>query len=254
MPVFLYFVCHDKLSAMKNPFHKEILTLIQENSGKPTRHTFLNSYLGNDHMRYPINNPTMRVIARNWMRAHKDLEAGTFVNLLTSLIEAESCTEKMMAGILMGYSTKTQRSFNPAVFDQWLDHLVGWVEVDTVCTGDFIATQLPEHWPKWKKLILKLSKDPNINKRRASLVLFCSPCSSVQDEDIAETAFQVIDRLKSEKTVIITKAVSWVLRSMIRHYRERVTVYLDANATTLPRIAVRETARKLATGKKTTKP
>ena len=238
---------------MSTPHHQVILKLIKENSGKPTKHTFLDTYLGNDHIKYPIDNPTLRLIAREWMRAHKTLTTDEFRDVLTSLFEGESCTEKMMAGILMGYSAKPQRNFDPMIFDQWLDHLVGWVEVDTLCTGDFITTQLPAHWPKWKKLIIRLSKDKNINKRRASLVLFCSPLGRVKDDDIAEVALQIIERLKHEKPVLITKAISWVLRSMIKNYRQTVSDYLDENADTLPKIAVRETKKKLDTGRKSGK-
>jgi 3-methyladenine DNA glycosylase AlkD len=236
---------------MTNPFHQEIFTLIKKNSGKPKADPFLNSYLGNDHVRYPINNPTLRAIAKEWMRSHKDLKPEEFRDLLTSLIEGKSCTEKMTAGILMGYSAKDQRNFDPMIFDRWLDHLEGWVEVDTLCTGDFLTTQLPAHWPKWKKLIVKLSKDPNINKRRASLVLFCSVLGRVANDDMAGVAFGNIDRLKSEKDVLITKAISWVLRTMTKHYRERVSTYLKENRDTLPKIAVRETMVKLETGRKT---
>jgi 3-methyladenine DNA glycosylase AlkD len=236
---------------MLNPFHKEILRLIQKNSGKPTRHTFLNSYMGNDHVRYPIAAPALRAIAKAWMREHRDLEPDEFANLLTSLIEGESSTEKIMAGIMMGYSSPIQRKFNPMVFDGWLNHLIGWAEVDAVCTGDFTITQLPSDWPKWKKLLNKLSKDANINKRRASLVLFCSAMSRVKDDRIGALAFQIIERLKSEKEILITKAISWLLRSMIKHYRESVEVYLKENADTLPKIALRETMVKLKTGKKT---
>ena len=235
---------------MINALHREILKLIQKHSGKPTQHTFLDSYFGNDHKRYPISAPTLRVIAKDWMRAHRELTPDEFSAMLTSLIKGESSTEKVMAGILMGYSPKEQRKFNPELFDLWLDHLVGWAEVDAVCTGDFSITQLPSEWTKWKKLVIKLSKDPNINKRRASLVLFCSPLSRVKDDRMAEVAFKITDRLKSEKEVLITKAISWLLRSMIKHYRESVSAYLIENREKLPKIAVRETTVKLKTGKK----
>lgn len=236
---------------MTNRFHQEILKLIQENSGKPTRDEFLNGYLGNDHIRYPITNPVLREIAKEWMRAHRDLEPEAFAAVLDSLVKGKSSTEKMMAGILMGYTTKPQREFDPAIFSDWLDHLVGWAEVDTLCTGEFVRTQLPVHWPKWKKLILKLSKDSNINKRRASLVLFCSPLSRIKDDAIAEAALQIVTKLRKEKDVMITKAISWVLRSMTKHYRDMISVYLDEHADALPRIAVRETLMKLDTGIKT---
>jgi len=234
-----------------HPSHNVILKLIQKNSGKPTQDAFLNSYLGNPHTRYPITAPAMRIIAKEWMRAHKELTTDEFSKILTSLIEGESGTEKMMAGILMGYSAKPQRTFDPAIFDSWLDHLVGWAEVDAVCTGDFSVTQLPSDWPRWKKLIIRLSKDANINKRRASLVLFCSPVSKVKDERLAEEALNRIQKLKSEKEVMITKAISWLLRSMIKHYRQHVADYVKLNSDSLPKIAVRETMVKLETGKKT---
>ena len=131
---------------MKNSFYKEILNIIKKNSGKPERDSFLNTYLGNDHVRYPISTPPLRVIARDWMRNHKDLSPEEFTAVLTALVEGPSFTEKMMAGILMGYSAKEQRKFDPVIFDGWLDHLVGWAEVDAVCTGDFTVTQLPADW------------------------------------------------------------------------------------------------------------
>ena len=53
-----------------------------------------------------------------------------------------------------------------------------------------------------------------------------------------------------EKEVLITKAVSWLLRSMIKYYRNEVTDYLNENKESLPKIAVREVSIKLETGRK----
>src|SRR5687768_11387165 len=113
---------------MINPFHQEILQLIKKNSGTPTQHTFEDSYLGNTHPRYPINAPAMRRIGKEWMRAHRDISAKQFSEMLTSLIEGKSSTEKVMAGILMDAATKVQRKFDPFLFDDWLNHLEGWAE------------------------------------------------------------------------------------------------------------------------------
>lgn len=236
---------------MQNQFHKELLKIIVETSGKPTTDEFLNNYLGTPHVRYAISNPTLRMIAKMWMREHRHLDPEAFAAVLDSLIKGKSSTEKMLAGMLMDYSSKHQRNFDPILLDDWLEYLVGWAEVDTVCTGDFIATQLGTYWPQWRKLITVLSKSSNINKRRASLVLFCSPLSRTQDDAIAEFALKIVTKLQPEKAVMITKAISWVLRSLIRHHRELVSEYVTLNAATLPKIAVRETLIKLETGRKT---
>ena len=185
------------------------------------------------------------------MKDHRDLPAKDFATLLTDLVESASATEKSMAGILLDYATTDQRKFKPALFDQWLDHLEGWAEIDAICTGRYAETEVVSQWDKWKPLLIKFSKSKNINKRRASIVFFCSPLSKIENEEISQTALQIVDTLKAEKEIIITKAISWILRSMVRYNRKMVEIYLKENAASLPKIALRETIVKLETGKKT---
>jgi 3-methyladenine DNA glycosylase AlkD len=236
---------------MLNNHHRTILKLIKEHSGKPTQHTFLDSYLGNTHPRYPINVPTLRKLAKDWMKAHQDLSAPAFSKLLSSLAKGKSSTEKCVVGILLDYATLQQRKFDARLFDTWLNYLEGWAEVDSVCTGDYTVTEIPENWKVWKNQLLRLSKSENINKRRASLVLLVSPLRNVVDRKLADTAFQNVDHLKNETDILITKAISWVLRSMEKHYRPLLVEYLHENTESLPKIAVRETMIKLNTGTKT---
>lgn len=233
-----------------NKHHRAILRLVKQLTGKPTQHTFSDAYLGNSHPRYPISNPVMRKIAREWMREHRALTAHEFAETLTSLVKGKSSTEKMMAGMLLDYASPAQRKFDPALFDAWLDHLEGWAEVDTLCTGKYPARELLPQWKAWRPLLLQFARSSDIEKRRASLVLFCSPFSKHDDARLATVALQNIGRLKKEKHVLITKAISWVLRSMVKHHRGLVYAFIDKHRATLPAIAVRETLIKLDTGVK----
>ena len=110
-----------------------------------------------------------------------------------------------------------------------------------------------ENWSGWKKLTLKLNKSKNINKRRASIVLLCKPLTRTEDERVQKLTFQLVDQLKSEKEILITKAVSWTLRSMVKLHKKPLAAYLEKNKKSLPAIAVRETLTKLKTGKKNPK-
>ena len=83
------------------------------------------------------------------------------------------------------------------------------------------------------------------------MVLLCSPLRKAADKRLATVALANIDRLKHEKEILITKAISWLLRSMVKHHRKEVVTYLKANQQSLPKIAVRETQKVLDTGKKT---
>lgn len=103
------------------------------------------------------------------------MSATEFEKTLTSLIEGKSATEKGFAGILLDASTADQRQFDPRSFEKWLDHLVGWAEIDSVCTGPYTISAIPGNFVAWKKILIRLSKSKNINKQRASLAFLCSP-------------------------------------------------------------------------------
>lgn len=86
------------------------------------------------------------------------------------LIQAPSSTEKTMAGIMLGYSDHEQRRFDPDIFNYWLDHLIGWAEVDAVCTGDFTVTQIKSDWTRYKKLLNRLAWPARRNRPSFSMV------------------------------------------------------------------------------------
>lgn len=236
-----------------NRHHQEILEAIHANSGTPTQHTFLDRYLGNKYPKYAINNPTLRRIAKEWMRDNLNLSPREFKNVISSLVKGRSATEKMIAGMILDASKPAQRNFKPAIFDQWLNHIKGWALVDSLCTGSYTADELPQQWSAWKMLLIKLSKSNNINKRRASLVFLCSPVRRHHEKKLAEVALANIDRLKHEKEILITKAISWLLRSLIKHHKKMVTDYVNKNKLTLSSLAVRETRKVIKTGKKSGK-
>ena len=73
------------------------------------------------------------------------------------------------------------------------------------------------------------------------------------DKKLSVLSFKNIDRLKREKDVLITKAVSWLLRSLVRNNKSLVNDYLKENKNSLPKIVVRETENKIKTGKKSKK-
>jgi len=233
-----------------NSHHHEILNLITANATQGTKHTSLDNYFGNEHPRHAISVPVLRGLAKRWMAEHNVLSTKAFSTLLTSLIKGESYTEKCFAGILLDYASPQQRQFDPKLFNGWLDHLEGWAEIDTLCTGIYSRVELPVQWKKWKVPVSQFAKSANISKRRASIVLFCSPLLAGKHDELVQTALENVDRLKHETDVLITKAISWVLRCMIKHHRRDVSRYIKENASTLPKIAVRETMAKLKTGKK----
>lgn len=231
--------------------HQELLRLIKDNSGQGTKHTELDAYLGNSNFRYPINIPTLRKLVKSWAFEHKDISAEALTDLIGSLVQGESSTEKIVGGLLLDYMPTQRKQLKPTLYEEWLDHIEGWSEIDSLCQGHFTPEEMLEKWPAWKKTIVKLSKSKNIGKRRASMVLLITPALNSGDERFSELSLELIERTKHEKDILITKAISWLVRCMVKHQRKVLVEYLEEHKDTLPKIAVREVMVKLETGKKT---
>ena len=232
-----------------NNYHHEILEKIKEHRG--TGHTSQPSnYTGSTHFGYGLSVPTHRQITKQWAKTHQDLTLDEFVDLLNSLFAGESMDEKTTGGKLLEYTPKLRAQISPNLLDTWIGELVGWAEIDSLCQGSFTSKDFLANWDLWEKEINKLSLSENISKRRASLVLLTGPVGENDDKKLSRLSFEMIDRLKDEKDILITKAISWLLRTLIEHHREEVRLYIEKNKDTLPKIAIRETKRKLETGKK----
>ncbi len=232
------------------PLYNQLLSKLKKHSGKKPKYFDLSKYLGNANPSLYVSNPTKRKITKEFLAKHKDVSQKEFIDLLSRLYRGRYTDEKSIAGIFLEYSKAWREKIDPKYVDMWLDHLVGWGEVDSLCQSNFKAEEMLRNWNKWKSLIRKLAQSRNINKRRASLVLLTKPVAQSAEKKFSDLAFENIKELERERGVIITKAISWLLRSLIRNHRKKVEVFLKEYAQTLPKIAVRETARKLTTGRK----
>ncbi len=208
------------------------------------------AYTGSDHPFHNVSTPDRRAIARRWLAAQKGAPGEAILAMVDSLFAGASHEEKTLAPLILGYAPSARRAARPDDLYRWLGELHGWAEVDSLCQNTFTAADMLADWPAWRGLIERLSRDPDINRRRASLVLLTSPVRTSDDPRFRDLTFVMIDRLKGERPILITKAVSWLLRSMVGRHPDAVDRYLKDNAASLPKIAMRETRVKLETGTK----
>lgn len=231
-------------------FHKEILREIKNSVQNKSNSTWVAKYLGTNHIYYGLSNPQKREIAKTWVKNHKDLSETEFTDLLNSLYKGKSYDEKSIASYLLFYFPSLRKNLKPELLDNWLDYLSGWAEVDNLCQSNYKAEEMLLDWKTWKSMLTRFSKEKNISKRRASLVLLTKVVYQSDDKRLSNLAFKIIDRLKSEKDVLITKAISWILRDLTYLHKKEVEDYLEKNINSLPKIALRETKRKLLTRRK----
>ncbi len=232
-------------------FHGQILAQIQMVSKKSHVPSKLpDGYGGNDDFHYGLTASQRKDIVQNVLEGNKKMRPEDIKKGINSLYKTDSSDEKYCAGIILQKRKDVREIVEPGDVDKWLSNLKGWAEVDSLCQSVFTKDDYVKNWKKWKEFIIKLSKDKTINKRRASLVLLVKPVRDSADEVFSRQAFENIDRLKYERDKLITKAISWLLRTLIKHHRDEVESYLVRNQKSLPAIAVRETRAKLLTGRK----
>jgi 3-methyladenine DNA glycosylase AlkD len=213
----------------------------------------LERYIGTNKTFHAMGADTQRKIIKEWTKKHLGLTQSEYIELLSSLCQADSVNEISLAGELLESFPKLRKNVEPKHLDAWLNRAQGWGEVDSLCQSKFTAIELLSNWKEWKNLLTRLASDDNIHKKRASLVLLTKPVRDSEDTKLVNLAFMNIDKLKKEREILVTKAVSWLLRDLIKHNRQRVETYVKENEDTLPKIAVRETKTKLLTGRKTSK-
>jgi len=207
-------------------------------------------YNGNNHPYLGMRTPDKHKLASAFKKQFKDISFVNLITLLNKLNTGKTFEEKTMGPFILMKFPQHVRAIQPKHVDVWLEHLEGWCEIDTLCQSTFPSDAFLDNWNVWEKALTNWSKNKAIAKRRASIVLLCKATRGSDDAHLSKLALANVDRLKHEKDILITKAVSWILRSMIKNYRTDVEKYLDENVDSLPKIAVRETRKKLLTGRK----
>lgn len=234
--------------------HQEIksaITKLPHKKMNPQELEFLARYLGSNKRYLGIKTGDMLQLARNYAKRFDELTEKEIGELLNKLFTADTFEEHAIGGkIFTLLKPEKRQKISFTEIEKWLGQARGWVEVDVICQSSYTGEEVKESFAKWEKAINKFSKSRIISLRRASLVLQTKPNREINDRKMRTLAFKTIGLLKHEKEILITKAVSWLLRSLTFQNRDEVKKYLEDNRQTLPRIAYRETMKKITTGKK----
>jgi 3-methyladenine DNA glycosylase AlkD len=192
-------------------------------------------------------------MVREWLADHRTWTPEQVLRTVKSLLAGPSYEEKTSGCMIIKERREVRRLVSPAQVEAWLDDLRGWAEVDSLCQSMFSADELLSSWVSWRARILRLSKSDNTSCRRGALVLLTAPVRQSTDKRLHELAIRVLDQVRTDRSALITKAVSWLLRSLTENHSKAVIDYLDRFQSDLAPVALRETRIKLRTGTKSGK-
>ncbi len=229
---------------------EEIRESIKNAPTKPLKGFNPERYMGTKHPYVGLSTKAKTDIAKSFFLKHPDLRFEDMIQVVTHLMRGISFEEKTIGSFLLNSYKHSASLITPDHIQTWLYSLEGWCEIDTLCQNRLNENILIENWNLWNKGLTRFAKHANINHRRASLVLLCKPLRQTTDIRVYNLAIQNIEILKQEKDILITKAISWALRECTKKFNIQIAEYVSKNNKSLPAIAVRETNRKLLTGKK----
>jgi len=194
-----------------------------------------------------IRTPDNRRLARDWKRTHRDVDPVLVLSLVEGLWNAESRDERALGLEILRMHPDIVRDLEPARFDRWRLDIDNW----GIC--DFLGGGILGPWVEAEpedrlKYLEKLVGDPHLFSRRLGLV--ASVYLNTGGTGYGEWTLSQVDRLIDEREPMITKAISWALRQMIRHHAPVVEAYVNSRSDRLAALPRREVRNKLRTGRK----
>lgn len=194
--------------------------------------------------------PQRRSVAKAWAAVHRGATAGEVLAVIESLMGGQTYEEKTLGPLLLASHALARRAVKPAEVTRWLIGLKGWAEVDHLCQNLFPAEQMLADWSAWDLELAAMAGSDQVEHRRASLVLLVGPVGANADLRLVARSFANLERLKLERSILVSKAVSWLLRSLIGRHRFALEAWLAAHQADLAPAVRREVATKLSTGLK----
>lgn len=194
--------------------------------------------------------PILRKIAKDWIRKNKEINEANFLRLLQGLWKKPIFELRSLAQELLMANKKCWLKFDWQIGESWLDDVDNWVHCDVLSWQIFGFLVL------WDKSHLKNLKSylekPGKWHRRAAIV---STLQLIRNKKIkAEEVLAMIDEIIDDRDPMIQKAISWVLREIVRFGEKKpVEKYIKENQGQLATYVIREVNNKIQTGLKSGK-
>ena len=191
--------------------------------------------------------PVLRKIAKEWLVQNKEIDEVEFVSLLQELWSRPIFEMRSLALELLIANKKVLKKFDWSVAESWLSDVDNWAHCDFLSCNIFGFLVL---WDQTHLMRLRVwGRDSNKWFQRAGIV---STLQLIRKKEIeAEEVLAMIDQVIDNKDPMVQKAISWVLRELVRTgHGQLVGKYLKRNPPRLVGYVVREVENKLQTGLK----
>ncbi len=229
--------------------NKEKKKLVQELRSLAPKQADPNPIIKTELPFYGVKVGELRKLAGQWVREHKETNAGEVLDLCDALWNEKVREEMVLASVILQRHGGARDEITPDLIDSWRPLLDNWETTDQF--GQAVIGLWVADDPRGRfKELSRLVRDKHPWSRRLGLV----GCVGIARSDSAEQYWpkvsKLILKLADDREAAIPKSISWVLRTNLRSCRDQVAKFIDEYSDELPAIAVREVRNKLKSGKK----
>lgn len=198
---------------------------------------------------FGVYTPELRGVVREYKRRLASQSAEDVYQIALNLL-AKNVTECRQAGYELVAGHKGARTLlTPKRIEALGQGIDNWACVDSFC-----CTLVGRAWREGRvsdATIMRWSQSLNVWWRRAAVVATV-PLNIKSHGGVGDAArtLMVCQPLLDDKEVMVQKAISWALRSLVPWDRESVQAFLTEHSDTVSALVRREVTHKLRTGKK----
>jgi 3-methyladenine DNA glycosylase AlkD len=191
----------------------------------------------------------LRAQAAGWRRGHPRATPAEVAALADRLWHTGIREEQLVACFVLAGNRAALAATDPERVRAWCALLDNWETTDQLgmnVLGPLVALDPAARL----RLLEAMAADLHPWTRRVALVACTRLARAGDAARWWPRVAGLVLALAADRLAALPKASSWVLRSWLGPCPAEVAAFVDANAGTLPAVAVRETRTKLATGAK----
>jgi 3-methyladenine DNA glycosylase AlkD len=231
--------------------HQDLLRQIEQHAD-PEHQQGMSMTVPTQLKMYGVKVPHLRKIAADWQRAHRRISRDELLTLVEALWDGKSREERLLAVYLLELYKRYIPDLTWAHFDCWRRGVDNWEVGDALAQWVMAVWMLADPDDRLEHL-WALIADDDVWSRRLALVATTGLNRTRKDTRFPDLTLTLVDRVKTERHPMITKAISWALRALGEKEPRRVAAYLEENRGALASHVVREVENKLRTGLKSGK-
>jgi len=211
--------------------------------GTPERAASEKAYLKSSREHYGTSVPNMRIVAKEFLRAHPALVHDELLALCSALWSQPVHERRMLAVELLVARPKLLDGGDLPWIEQRLRESETWALVDSLA-GQVVAAIVLTDRSQVATLDRWVSDNDFWIRRSAVLGL----SKVLRNGDELERFFRYADTLLAEKEFFIRKVLGWVARETGRCHPDEVSAWLRRNLVRMNGVTIREAVKHLPDG------